>query len=618
MILGLIIVIVFSIFLSIYFKKTNAETLFASVAGITFILYIFGLLKMYMIGLSLIVLSAVACFIYIIYYFIKNKSSIKHNIDFGLLGFLILFCLLYYFVRDSKLICLDEFTAWGLFAKDTFYSKELYLYSELPALAKNYQAGTAIFQSFFEILNFNFREDILFMANNILYLSLGVFIFKNKSKCFQFIVNLLIIFIVPLTMLMWPAIYYTVLVDAILGLVFGYIIFYYFNSEFDTISLLNISLGVFFVCCSKLNGILLALVSLTIIYFDLFIFNRKNLLKYIKKNNKNKKIKNNLKFNKVFMLLLPILTLFFTYFSWNIAIALVNIKENISTSVFEVLFAFKNDEFIERLPDYIHTVKNTIFNYKYFILLIMSTLLIIFSLIKIKKKDKLRYGVAITLFVLAHFAYIYFLFLVCSIMPSTAIAVEALQRYLYTLVAADIFLVTYSIVQLSYKVNMPLLSLLLFSILLSSTVANFQTKEFLTKKYTNDSIAYRHQFDKSVEDLKKIDTQNNIVYVVTKEEANPYILTYELLPGTVSYLPFNKVDFIMDKKSHFVYTLNILTKKEEAFLNKKRKGDVYIYVYNFGKEQEKEFESLFESPMKKQTLYKMKKINDQYRAVYCD
>ena len=618
MFFGLIVIIIFSVFLSIYFKKNNAETLFTSIAGITFILYIFGLLKMYIIGLGLIVLLAFICLTYIIYYFIKNKDSIRDNINFSLLGFLLLFCLIYYIVKGSKLICLDEFTAWGLFAKDTFYSKELYLYSELPALAKNYQAGTAIFQSFFEILNFNFSEDILFMANNIIYLSLGSFILKNKSKFFQFIVNLLIIFIVPLTMLMWPTIYYSILVDIILGFVFAYIIFYYFNSKTDTFSFLNISLAIFFISCSKLNGILLALVCLTIIYLDLFIFKKQYVVNYIKKKPRIKKIKNNLNFRKTAMLLLPIFILIFTYFSWNIAISLINVQENVSTSVIEVLFAFRTYEFKAWMPDFIETIKKIIVNYKFLILLIISIFIIIFNLFKPNKSDKLRFGLAIILYILSNFAYIFFLFLVCSTMINSFIAVEALRRYLYTLVAADIFLVTYTIIQLSYKINIPSISLLLLAILFSTTDANYQTREFLSKKYTYDSISYRQQFNESVIYLNNIDTKNNIVYIISEKEVTPYILNYELLPGTVSILDNFNEEKIMDKDSYSVYKLNISTKKEQDFLDKKRSGDVYIYVYDFSEEQRNKFSFLFESPIEEHRMYKMIKINEQYRAVYYD
>ena len=316
--------------------------------------------------------------------------------------------------------------------------------------------------------------------------------------------------------------------------------------------------------------------------------------------------------------MLPIFSLIFTYVSWNVAVNLINIKTNSSTSVLEILFAFKNPSFMAWMPEFLATVKNIFVNYKYFILLTISLFMVVFNLIKVSKAKKIRYGIAFLLYLLAKVAYVLFLFLVCSTMINSFIAVEALRRYLYTLVSADIFLITYTLVQLSYNLKLSSIALLFLMVLFSTTDANYQVKDFISKKYTNDSIEYREQFNDTIEYLDDFDTENNIVYIISKTESIPYMFNYELTPETVSILNHNNINKIMNKKKYFVYSLNITTKEEQKFLNRKRKGDIYIYIYDFDEKQKVMYKNIFESPMENNRMYKISNINGVYKAIYSD
>ena len=356
----------------------------------------------------------------------------------------------------------------------------------------------------------------------------------------------------------------------------------------------------------------------SIIYFDLLVFKRKDFLGFIKKAPKVKKIKKNLNIKKTIIILLPIFSLIFTYVSWNVAVNLINIKTNSSTSVLEILFAFKNPSFMAWMPEFLATVKNIFVNYKYFILLTISLFMVVFNLIKVSKAKKIRYGIAFLLYLLAKVAYVLFLFLVCSTMINSFIAVEALRRYLYTLVSADIFLITYTLVQLSYNLKLSSIALLFLMVLFSTTDANYQVKDFISKKYTNDSIEYREQFNDTIEYLDDFDTENNIVYIISKTESIPYMFNYELTPETVSILNHNNINKIMNKKKYFVYSLNITTKEEQKFLNRKRKGDIYIYIYDFDEKQKVMYKNIFESPMENNRMYKISNINGVYKAIYSD
>ena len=615
MILTLMILSIYAIFFSFLFKKKNYETILFSILLITFIMYIFGILNLYIVGLVVILLGAISSITFVLFLHFKKNKSILNYVDLSLVYFLIIILVLYYIIKGSQLVCLDEFTAWGLFAKITTFSKKLYIFSGLPALAKNYQSATAIFQSFIEILNFKFSEDILFMAINMIYVSATMISFKKCKKNIHYIINSIIIFLLPLSMLMWPMNYYSILVDIILGFVLGYILYYNYTNELDTFGLINISLSVFFLCCSKLNGILLALVAITMIYIDLLLFKKRQLKKYLKfsYNKKTKKIRFDLK--KVLLIFLPFFTIIFTYISWNAVIFFINIKKNTSTSVMEVLLAFKSENFKYWLGTFIGVVKSIILNYKVFGLLLVSLIISILSITKLKKGIIKRSFVAILLYIMAHIAYIFFLFLVCSTMVNVDIAVEALRRYLYTLVAADMFIIIFSFVNLLQIENKRVFSIILILLICFCTDASYQTLQFIKKTNTYNSIEFRNKLDTAVGRIEKINSEENIVYILTQTESVAYAINYELLPGSATLLYDTIEEVTRNKESHHVFSLTIMTNEELRYLNKKRKGNIYVYVFDYNEEQKEKYSIINGFDLEKDKLYQIIYTDNDYKMI---
>lgn len=615
MIIALIILIIYSSLLSFLFKKKNYETILFSILLITFTLYVFGIFNLFMLGFSIIILGGIFGVGYIIFSCIKQKKSILEFFDLSMLYFLIIILFLYYILKGSQLVCLDEFTAWGLFSKITTFSKKLYIYSGLPALAKNYQSATAIFQSFIEILNFKFSEDILFMAINMIYVSAAMISFKNCKKNIHYILNAIIIFLLPLSMLMWPMNYYSILVDIILGFILAYILYFNYTNELDTFGLLNISLCVFFLCCSKLNGILLALVAITIVYVDLFLFRRKQLKKYLEFLPFRKNRRFRLNFKKLLLFCLPIFMVIFTYASWNIVISFINIKENTSTSVMEVLLAFRGENFKLWFGSFVGVVKTVILNYKVFGLLIISLFASILSITKLQKGVFKRNVMTIGLYLMAHVAYIFFLFLVCSTMVNVDIAVEALRRYLYTLVSADMFLLIFSFVYLIQTGKKRVFYITLILLIYLCTDASYQTLQFLEKTSTYSSIEFREKIDTAVKKIEKINGEENVVYILTQTASVAYAINYELLPGSATLLCDTIENVARNKESHHVFSLTIMTKEELKYLNKKRKGNIYIYVFDYNEEQREKYSVINGFDLEKDKLYQVIYTDANYKMI---
>ena len=174
--------------------------------------------------------------------------------------------------------------------------------------------------------NFKFSEDLLFMSMNIIFLSMALNIFKiQKSK--NIIENIflgIMVLIIPLSIYMWPTFYYTILVDVILGFIVGYILFIYFTSGINNFNFTSITLALFFLTCTKSNGLLLSLICLAIIYGDMLFFRKKEWFQYLKIKS-FREIFDLKKLKKVVILILPILVTIFTFLSWNVCIRILNI-----------------------------------------------------------------------------------------------------------------------------------------------------------------------------------------------------------------------------------------------------------------------------------------------------
>ena len=350
-------------------------------------------------------------------------------------------------------------------------------------------------------------------------------------------------------------------------------------------------------------------------YIDLLLFKKRQLKKYLKfsYNKKTKKIRFDLK--KVLLIFLPFFTIIFTYISWNAVIFFINIKKNTSTSVMEVLLAFKSENFKYWLGTFIGVVKSIILNYKVFGLLLVSLIISILSITKLKKGIIKRSFVAILLYIMAHIAYIFFLFLVCSTMVNVDIAVEALRRYLYTLVAADMFIIIFSFVNLLQIENKRVFSIILILLICFCTDASHQTLQFIKKTNTYNSIEFRNKLDTAVGRIEKINSEENIVYILTQTESVAYAINYELLPGSATLLYDTIEEVTRNKESHHVFSLTIMTNEELKYLNKKRKGNIYVYVFDYNEEQKEKYSIINGFDLEKDKLYQIIYTDNDYKVI---
>lgn len=630
MILGVYIFIIIAIFLGIYYKKDPCEFIMSAILGIILTLFIFGLLNIFLLGLFIIVMFSIYSSYFVIKEIINKRVKISNIFTKGTIIYLFVLLFLFFLYKDSLIICYDEFTAWGLFAKTTFLSNKLYLYSELPALAKNYMSGTAIFQGFLEIFNFQFNEGTLFFAIQSIYFSFVINLFskRNKLKFFQMILYLCIFICIPLSMYLWPVAYYSILVDTILGLIFAYILVYYFSSDNSNLKQINLSLLFFFICCSKSNGFILGLMALFIIYFDLIILNFKKTISLLRKDSDKNKLYNNINLKKLLLLLLPSISLLTTFIIWNIVLKVINIlPDDYSYNSSSILFAYRTENFKNWFNVFIDTTNSIIIDYKFFlitsasIVVFLETYLVKFSkqiIINILKKIAFLFSFFIMIVI-----YIFFLYSVCSTMSGWEIALEALRRYLYTIVAACLLLFSFYVVNTSYKKKIFYFPIIFLVVLYVSTPLSFQLKKFVNMDYVKESIDYRKQYNIPNSVLDKINWKKDRAFIVYSNEIDIFIANYISSPISFTNIPslYDNIDLnglgnlLFGSKNVQPFNYNIMTKYEKELSNQRLSGKTFIYFYKINDEISERYFKILNIKINQNDLYEVIENKDKYELV---
>ena len=135
-----------------------------------------------------------------------------------------------------------------------------------------YPPFTAIFQYLFLKINEVYKEDIIIVAQNMLYLSIVIPITKNINwdKSLKKLVTIVpIIIFIP--MIFYKDFYLNILVDGILGIMFAYVIFSALEKENTIFKYIKILAGEIMLCLTKTSVIGLAVLLILIILIKLLI-----------------------------------------------------------------------------------------------------------------------------------------------------------------------------------------------------------------------------------------------------------------------------------------------------------------------------------------------------------
>ncbi len=279
----LTLIFAYSFGLMFFFKKDFADVIGMGIIVIGTIIYFCGIMGVLELGIYILTISAFFLIGFECYYILKNKVDLKSFFSPSILIWLFLFIIIIFHNQNMFRMEWDEFSHWGLAVKDMFYSNSFANYPEANTLFTYYPPFISLIQYSFMYFNNVFSESILFIAYQLTGISFMCILLKNVSfKRFgASIVGTLLVIMTPL--LFFPKFYYTIYVDALLGIITAYVLICYFTESLNLFNVIRICLGVSALSLTKETGSVLAGLTVLIICSDIVFKNKKICFNDLKK-----------------------------------------------------------------------------------------------------------------------------------------------------------------------------------------------------------------------------------------------------------------------------------------------------------------------------------------------
>ena len=306
--------------LSVIAKKKIEECIANWIFLTVFILYVFGVLGIFAAGFYFVLsLSAVGTVISLVIIFKYKKFDYNNILRPGLFAFIIFFVLCVFAQSGRLITAWDEFSHWGLAAKNMYVLDELYNNPMARIQFPGYPPGLALFQYFNMKLAGDYHESVLFLSVNLIYFSMAVYLFKDMkwSEVPKILFALIVILVLP--NLFYKEFYFTLYVDAILGILFGYTLLKYFTGDKKIYDIISIALPLFMLSMVKASGVGLSILALIIIISDTLYSNKKSL--------RAESIDTKSAFKKMLLPLILLCTILFAKFSWEAYLKLTHTAE---------------------------------------------------------------------------------------------------------------------------------------------------------------------------------------------------------------------------------------------------------------------------------------------------
>lgn len=543
-----IIFIIAYIYSAILNKKTT-YTIPLTFLTLIITTIIFGYLNILKyVDIFLIVASLIALF------YIYHKKLYKNKMFFNYQTLMFLIFCIFITILNYKFTIFewDAFSHWATAAKYMIQNNVFFNQSSYPP-------GITSLQYVYTKLAFSsFNES--YLVNALLMFTMSLFmplfdLIKNNHKFIPNFLGLILFMIMPLTF--FTNLYGSVYVDCILGLELAFILFNYYSNKNKNFKTILIILGLFTIVNTKEIGLVLACSFILCLIID----------KILKKEITIKKI-------LLFMFVIAV-----SYLSWNIylkfnpAEAVIGTTDKISL-ISELLTKEKITYMVEIANNFLNYISNqniqmNILNVSFINFIVIS----IFILLLFKKNNSIKDIIIIAICYLGFLAFSY----MCFFSEEEALILASLDRYIYTLYIAIIFLIMAIIMS---KTNVNISVILLGYIIL---FGNFTAIEYnlLFKPYSSiKNKEYRLEYD-----------QAKTIKETAKKGSKIYFLDTNNTPYAYYLARYENIDMLF---ANPIYSKDI----NEEIINKFD----YLYVYSYNEELKEKFDEL-----KEFTLYKIEK-----------
>jgi len=450
-----IIILIIGSAIAVLLKRKLAEAFPLAAVAIILILYLFGLTNIsgsLLYGIYAIIIFAIASIVLLIYKQYKHRETFK-EIEFfkgsllyaGLLGLSV-------FISYGRFLHVwDEFSHWGTIVKHFYFEDALgtVINPNYGLFVPFYVPGVSLFQYFFARFSSNFIEHNLFIAINMLFFCMITPLVSNifsKKKWITQSILLVMLLVLPTMAEFW--FYSTIYVDAILGVLFGLSLLYYFmfGYEKSTYSILLVASTIAITVFTKDVGVLLSIGTVAIILVDMIFFKRKQTIDVIKQSSGLL-----CKAGKVVMLLLPLLTVAILRFSWDNlverseAVVHSNVAESAWYYVYNFFFGVLEPYQILTRYNFVNAMFNAhVASFRmsavtFSVVFVIVTFLLSFLLYK--KKEKWRMAVASLFLAVGLYFYLFALAITYTqfFLEREAVALASYSRYVATYLLAMTF-----------------------------------------------------------------------------------------------------------------------------------------------------------------------------------
>lgn len=243
------------LFMVLWNKKWEDTIGLSAAAGI-FIMFFMGLLGHLEKGIFLLyVISIISAIVGVILYNYR-KMNVKDLFSYGLCFFVVILVAILINCNGLRFARWDEFSHWGLAAKDMFYSDDFAKHAGSTVYLKSYPPVATLIEYFFCYTNRLYSDHMVYVGFQFLgisLLSVGFSVVKEKK---QIILTALILIFLPV--IFFYDVSNSIYADPLLAFAVAYILVCYYNGEKTFFNLVRICMGLFILTLTKDTGVVLA------------------------------------------------------------------------------------------------------------------------------------------------------------------------------------------------------------------------------------------------------------------------------------------------------------------------------------------------------------------------
>lgn len=274
-------------------------------------LYLLALANFLSLGIIIVATIGGSSIIYLTLVLFRKETTLNRLLfNPGFIIFTMAVMLNYFWNANRLLAHWDEFSHWGLVVKNMHYFDALGTVPGATTYFTEYPPGASLLLYLYASFSIIFKEPVLYMAFNIIQVSLLVPILSiyERNNWKETILPALIIFSLPLAF--YHNAYSSLYVDCLLGLTFAYLlVIHYHHKETSAFKIFSLCFAAAFLVLIKPIGLYFALLAIGIIMLDSFLTLGEN-------------------FRAKLFYLVPLTALLLVYAAWNLHLA-NNVSETV-------------------------------------------------------------------------------------------------------------------------------------------------------------------------------------------------------------------------------------------------------------------------------------------------